>query len=49
MVKNLPPMQDSQIQSPVFNTPVFLLGELHEQKSLAGYSPWNRKELNTTE
>ena len=25
-------------------TPVFLLGEFHGQKSLAGYSPWSHKE-----
>ena len=30
-------------------TLVFLPGELHGQKSLAGYSPWGRKELDTTE
>ena len=29
--------------------PVFLPGESHGQKSLVGYSPWNRKELDTTE
>jgi len=23
--------------------------EIHGQKSLVGYSPWGRKELNTTE
>ena len=28
-------------------TPVFLLGESHGQRSLAGYSPWGVKELNT--
>ena len=28
---------------------VILPGELHGQKSLAGYSPWGRKELDTTE
>ena len=27
---------------------VFLPGEFHEQKSLAGYSPWGRKESDTT-
>ena len=27
----------------------YLLGELHGQRSLVGYSPWGRKELNTTE
>ena len=30
-------------------TPVFLLGESHGQRSLAGYSPWGCKELDTTE
>ena len=30
-------------------TPVFLPGESHGQRSLAGYSPWGGKELNTTE
>ena len=29
--------------------PVFLPGELHGQRYLAGYSPWGRKELDTTE
>ena len=29
-------------------TPVFLLGELYGQKSLAGYSWWDHKELDTT-
>ena len=29
-------------------TPVFLLGESHGQRSLAGYSPWSRKELDMT-
>ena len=30
-------------------TPVFLSGEFHGQKSLAGYSPWGHKELDVTE
>ena len=30
-------------------TPVFLPGELHGQRSLAGYSPWDRKELDTSD
>ena len=30
-------------------TPVFLPGEFHGQKSLAGYTPWGCKELDTTE
>ena len=30
-------------------TPVFLPGELRGQRSLAGYSPWGRKELVTSD
>ena len=30
-------------------TPVFLPGEYHGQRNLAGYSPWGHKESNTTE
>ena len=30
-------------------TPIFLPAEPHEQRNLAGYSPWTRKELNTNE
>ena len=30
-------------------TPIFLPGESHGQRSLAGYSPWGRKESDTTE
>ena len=30
-------------------TPVFLPGESHGQRSLAGYSPWGYKESDTTE
>ena len=30
-------------------TPVFLTGESHGQRSLAGYSSWDCKELDTTE
>ena len=29
-------------------TPVFLPGEFHDQRSLVVYSPWDRKELDTT-
>ena len=29
-------------------TPVFLPEKSHRQRSLAGYSPWGRKELDTT-
>ena len=30
-------------------TPVLLPGKFHGQRSLAGYSPWGHKELDTTE
>ena len=30
-------------------TPVFLPGESHGQRSLVGYSPWSRRESDTTE
>ena len=30
-------------------TPLFLPGESHGQRSLAGYSPWDPKELGSTE
>ena len=30
-------------------TPVFLPGEFHGQRSLAGYIPWGCKESGTTE
>ena len=29
-------------------TPVFLPGKFHGQRSLAGYSPWDGKELDLT-
>ena len=31
------------------STPVFLPGKSHGQRTLAGYSPWGRKESDTTE
>ena len=31
------------------STPVFLPGESHGQRSLAGYSPWDHKESDMTE
>ena len=58
MVKNLPAMQETWVPSlgqkipwrrewlPI---PVFLPGEFHGQSSVAGYSPWGRKETDTTE
>ena len=58
MVKNLPTMQETGFDSWVGKipwrrewqpTPLFLPGEFHEQKSLAGYSQWCHKESDTTE
>ena len=57
-IKNLPVIQDTQVQSPSWEdpwkrewqpTPVFLPRELHGQKSLVGSSPWGHKELDMTE
>ena len=30
-------------------TPVFLAGKSDEQRNLVGYSPWDRKDSDTTE
>ena len=58
MVKNLPAMQKSQVQSLVGKIPwrrkrqpipVFLPGEFLGQWGLVGYSPWGHKESDTTE
>ena len=58
MVKKLPAMQETQVQSLGWEdplkkewllTPVFLSGEFHGQRSLVGYSPWGRKELDKAE
>ena len=52
-LKRLPLMRETQVRSlgqedPLekgrLPTPVFLPGESHAQRSLAGYSPWGRKE-----
>ena len=58
MVKNLPEMQETRVQSlgwedplekGMLPTPVFLPEEFHRQRSLADYSPWDCKESDTTE
>ena len=59
MVKNLPAIQETRIcslgqeDSPekesLLPTPVFLPGEFHGQRSLVGYSPCCREELDTAE
>ena len=57
MVRNLPAMQETWVWSlsgedpwrrEWIPTPSFLLGELHGQRSLVGYSPCGRKELDIT-
>ena len=59
-VKNLPAMQENQVQSLGWEDSlekemaayiVFLLGESHipVPRSLVGYSPWGCKESDTTE
>ena len=57
-VKNLPAMQETQVQSLAGKipwrkewqpTPVILNGESHGQRSLEGYSSWGHKEPDMTE
>ena len=49
MVKNMPAMLETQVQSlgqedpPEEGMPVFLPGESHGQRSLAGYCSWGHK------
>ena len=54
MLKNLPAMQETWVWSlgqedtlrrERLPTPIFLPGESHAQRSLAGYSPWGCKKL----
>ena len=58
MVKDLPAMQETQVQSLDGKTPwrrewqptpVFFPGEFHGQKSLGDYSPWGCKDSDMTE
>ena len=58
MVKHLPTMQETwlssvghedRLEKRTVPTPVFLPGEFHGQRRLTGYSPWSRKEQDTTE
>ena len=41
--------QEDPLEEGMATTPVFLPGESHGQRSLAGYSPQGRKELDMTE
>ena len=58
MVKNLPAMQETRIQSLGQEDSLekemathynILPGESHRQRSLEGYSPWGYEESDTTE
>ena len=58
MVKRLLAMQDTQFDPWVGKipwrrkwqpTPVLLPAKSHGHRSLVGYSPWGRRELDTTE
>ena len=58
MIKNLPAMPETWVQSLGWKdtwkrawqpTPVFLPGESHGQRSLAGCSPWCQKKSDMTE
>ena len=58
MVKNLPKVQESRVQSLFEEDPleketathlVFLPGECHGEWGLVGYSPWGRQESDMTE
>ena len=40
---------EDPLEEEMATTPVFLPGEPHGQRSLAGYSPWGHKESDTTE
>ena len=57
-VKHLSTMWETRVQSlgredplekEMATTPVLLPGKSHGQRSLVGYSPWGRKESDTTE
>ena len=58
MVKNLPAMQETQLQSLGQEDPLekemathssILAGESHGQRSLVGYSLWGQEESDMTE
>ena len=58
LVKNPPAMQESWVQSLVWEdplkrewlpTPVFLPREFHGQRSLVGHNPWGHKQSDMTE
>ena len=57
-IKNLPAMQETKVGSLGLEDPLeqvmatnssILFWRIHGQRSLVGYSPWGRKEWDTTE
>ena len=47
--KNFSQVRVDPLEKEMATTPVFLPGEFHRQRSLVSYSPWGRKESDTTE
>ena len=41
--------REESLEKEMATIPVFLPGESHGQRLLVSYSPWGRKELDTTE
>ena len=41
--------QEDPLEKEMATTPVLLHGKSHGQRILVGYSPWGRKESDTTE
>ena len=48
-VRFLDPEDPLEKEMAAHSSILFLPGESHGQRSLVGYSPWGRKESNTTE
>ena len=48
-VSSIPELERSSGVGNGKNTPVFLPGKSHGQRSLVGYSPWGCRELDMTE
>ena len=46
---SLIPVSEDPLEEEMQPAPVFMPGETHGQRSQAGYSPWDRKESDTTE
>ena len=49
LVQVQPLSQDDPLEKETQTAPVFLPGKSHGQRNLVGYSPWGRKESDTTE